>query len=531
MRTSQLIEIASKYQEITRATNGNSPKPRFLDNYGQTFNSTLRWIKLAELEEPPYRVDSRLRDRWLQTFWHVEPFLAGVINNVTSIDANRGWTLTGGRNQVRKWTSKLHDSANGRGWRYLIKTGSLSFWTTDINAIFGVEREEPYATRTNEGVVPSPLLKLWNIDPSKCNLYPDLAYADEIGESLEIRTEIRYKETPLMPWDYFRVASMPSDMEEYRGLGFCALSRCLNLAKLLYAVYQYDQEKLLAKAPRGLLLLHNITEAQWNTAMEARNARMSEKERQYYGGVEVLASDGGEYNPDAKLVALSQLPDGFDQKVMTDLLMYGYALCFGYDPREFWPVSGGALGTGRETEIQAEKATGKGGKDFAWSLLECLQEELPATVHFEFEERDERGELLDAQIKDAKATVIERISKIREQTGGVLTNEEIRTLLAQEGLIPEEWTITEEDVTATDDEQLRQRLLDNPKIRSACERYHNEPIVQYRWVSDGQPKERVLWGSGQEAINPKVWQLNRYSAGENPITVDVEEFMKGATNE
>lgn len=509
MRTSQLIEIASKYQEITRATNGNTPKPRFLDNYGQTFNSTLRWIKLAELEEPPYRVDSRLRDRWLQTFWHVEPFLAGVVNNVTSIDANRGWTLTGGRNQVRKWTSKLHDSANGRGWRYLIKTGSLSFWTTDINAIFGVEREEPYATLTSEGVAPSPLLKLWNIDPSKCNLYPDLAYADEIGESLEIRTEIRYKETPLMPWDYFRVASMPSDMEEYRGLGFCALSRCLNLAKLLYAVYQYDQEKLLAKAPRGLLLLHNITEAQWNTAMEARNARMSEKERQYYGGVEVLASDGGEYNPDAKLVALSQLPDGFDQKIMTDLLMYGYALCFGYDPREFWPVSGGALGTGRETEIQAEKATGKGGKDFAWSLLECLQEELPATVHFEFEERDERGELLDAQIKEAKAKVIEKLSALREQSGAVLTNDQILQLLAQEQLIPQEWTITEEDVTATDDEQLRQRLLDNPKIRSACERYHNEPIVQYRWVSDGQPKERVLWGSGQEAVNPKVWQLNR----------------------
>lgn len=526
-----LIEIASKYEPIQRV-NGNGVKPRFISqygDYGRVFNSTLRWLRMAELEEPPYSVDSRLRDRWLQGFWRVEPFLAGIINNVTSIDANRGWTLTGGRNQVRKWTARLHDSANGKGWRYLIKTGSLSFWTTDINSIFGVEREEPYATLTREGVAPSPMLKLWNIDPSKCNLFPSLAYAEEIP-SLEVQTEIMYKNVPLMPWDYFRVASMPNDMEEYRGLGYSALSRCLNLAKLLYAVYQYDQEKLLAKAPRGLLLLHNITESQWNTAMEARDQRMSAKERQYYGGVEVLASDGGEYNPDAKLVALSQLPDGFDQKIMTDLLIYGYALCFGYDPREFWPVSGGTLGTGRETEIQAAKASGKGGKDFAWSFLECLQGELPETVHFEFEERDERGELLDAEILEAKTRVIERLSGLREQTGAVLTNEQVMTLLAQAGLVPEEWTLQEEDVTATDDEQLRQRLLDNPKIRSACELYHNEPIVMYRWVSDGQPKEKVLWATGGEAINPKVWQLNRslYKGDRVEITIgDIREAISG----
>lgn len=505
----QLIEIASKYEPIQRV-NGNGHKPRFISDYGQIFHSTLRWLNLAELQEPPYVPDSRLRDSWLQMFWRIEPFLAGVINNVTSIDANRGWTLTGGRNQVRKWTQRLHDSANGKGWRYLIKTGSLSFWTTDINALFGVEREEPYATRTRDGIMKSPMLKLWNIDPGKCRLYSSLIAPEELG-GLEINSDIMYKDHGLSPYDYFRVASMPSDREEYRGLGFSAVSRCLNLAKLLYAVYQYDQEKLLAKAPRGLLLLHNITESQWNTAMEARDQRMSAKERQYYGGVEVLASDGGEYNPDAKLVALSQLPDGFDQKVMTDLLMYGYALCFGYDPREFWPVSGGTLGTGRETEIQAMKATGKGGKDFAWNFLECLQTELPDTIEFAFEERDERGELLDAQIKEAKAKVVGMLSGLREQTGVVLTNDQILQLLAQEQLIPQEWTLTEEDVTATDDQDIKRKLLDNPKIRAACELYHNEPIVQYRWIGEGQAKERVLWSSGSEAISIKVWPVKRES--------------------
>lgn len=537
-QTSSIIEIASRYEPITRI-NGNGSKPRFVADYNKVFHSTLRWLKRAETEEPPYQVDSRTRDKWLQMFWRQESFLAGVINSVTLIDANRGWTLTGGRNQVRKWTSRLHDSAGGMGWRYLIKKGSLSFWTTDLNAIFGVRREEPWATLTTEGITKSPMLALENIDPAKCYLYPSTGKAVELGGA-EVESDLMYSDRALMPWDYFRVASMPSDQEEYRGLGFCALSRCLNLAKLLYAVYQYDQEKLLAKAPRGLLLLHNITETQWNTAMEAREARMSAKEREYYGSVEVLASDGGEYNPDAKLVALSQLPDGFDQKVMTNLLMYGYALAFGYDAREFFPASEGSLGTGRETQEQARKATGKGGKDFSLSFQERLQDELPETVHFEFEERDEQGELLEATVREAKAKVIGRLYGMRDNSGAVLTNEQIMILLAQDGLIPEEWTAVEEDVTSTDEEQIRQRLLDNPKVRSACERYQNEPIIRYIWGE--RPKEVILWESGFEALKRRTWQLNRAlyegervtitvedvreAVGPNPITVDIEAFMK-----
>lgn len=521
-QTSNLIEIASRFEPITRI-NGNGSKPRFIADHNRVFHSTLKWLRRAELEEPAYLPDSRIRDKWLQSFWRRESFLAGVINSVTEIDANRGWTLTGGRNQVRKWTARLHDSAEGEGWRTLIKQGSLSFWTTDLNGVFGVRREEPWATLTTEGITKAPMLALENIDPAECRLFYQLMEAEELGGA-KVESRLEWNSQPLAPWDYFRVASMPSDQRSYQRLGFSALSRCLNLAKLLYAVYEYDQEKFLAKAPRGLLLLHNITESQWNTAMEAREARMSAKEREYYGSVEILASDGGEYNPDAKLVALSQLPDGFDQETMTNLLIYGYALAFSYDPREFWPVSQGTLGTGRETQEQARKAAGKGGQAFALSFQERLQDELPETIHFEFEERDEQGELLQAQVAKAKTEVITMLSALREQSGGVLTNEKIMILLAQEGLIPEEWTATDEEVTATDEEQVRQRLLDNPKVRSACERYQNEPIIRYIWGE--RPKEIVLWESGLEALKRKTWQLNRALYEGERVTITVEDVRE-----
>lgn len=483
-----MIETASHFapvREMIRQNGNLSKQPRFTQ---RTFSQFLRWIRSAIANEPAYEADSRKRTKWLQDFWKKESLLAGVINSVVMIDANRGWSLTGGRNQVRRYTNILHESEDGNGWRYFCKRGSLSFWTTDLGAITEIGRD-------GQG---GPLRGLFNVDPALSRLTGDpdepLQYFPSGGSKTQLWS----------PLDFFRNVSMPQLSETLHGLGFCALSRALNFAKLMFAIYEHDHEMLGSKMMKGLLLLHNITEDQWTTAMEARKESLEALEREFYGGIQVLASEGGEFNPDAKLVALSQLPVGFNQETMTNVLMYGYALCFGYDPREFWPVSQGPLGTGKETEAQAEKATSKGGGDYRLSFQESFQREIPETLHFEFDERDDQGELLQAQVRQAKADVNKTLSELREDLGGVLTVEELRQLLAQDGLIPEEWTLQEEDVTATDEESLRQRLLDMPAIRRACEQYENDPIVRYLWP---QNRETVLWSSGSEALRPRVWYM------------------------
>ena len=255
--------------------------------------------------------------------------------------------------------------------------------------------------------------------------------------------------------------------------------------------------------------MSNIDEDQWVTAMEARKDNLAALEREFYGGVQVL-TQVGEFPIDAKLIALSSLPDNFDQEVMVNLLMYGYALCFGYDPREFWPVSQGNLGTGRETEAQSEKATTKGQGDFVLSFQERLQGELPETVHFEFQERDTSGELLEAELDKTKADTLRILSAMREDLSPVYTNEQIMQLAVEAGLAKEEWTLPEEDTVETDEGELRQRLLDNPNIRRACELYPDEPVVRYTvdWQKDAMiEREIVLWESGEEALKPKVWYV------------------------
>lgn len=469
-----------------------SRQPRFSDDRQATYLTLLRMVKLArDLKQPDYAADSRKRDAWLQQFWRQAPHLAGIINSVTGIDANRGWTLTGGRNQVYRYTDPLHNAEGGTGWRPFCRKESLSFWSTDMGSV----------TENGRDGQGGPLRAIYHVDPARCRLTGEnetpLAYLPPSG-----------KEQKWASGDFFRVTSMPSDDESFNGLGFCAVSRALEIVKLLYGVLMHDQEQVGARMPKGLLLLEGVTEDQWDQSLEVRDVSLDSKEREYYGGLHVLF-DSGLGNMDAKLTSLSQLPAGFDGEKFTNMSMYGIALCFGYDPREFWPVSMGSLGTGRESEMQHVKASGKGGMDFVLGWAEGFQRQLPDTLEFGFEQRDDAGALLEAEVADAWAKVAERLYKAGIEVGAsLLQRDQALSLLADHGIIPPEWSEIEEESQATDTEEARAReeALCSPYVQRAIARYPYEAIIRYHWPSG---REQVLWERGDEALKRAVWPVTR----------------------
>lgn len=458
------IELAHKYSPISRL-NGNSLQPRFSEvNPKQFFSSLMKFWKSDIQQEPDY--GSRERDEWLRRVWPQEPYLAGVINSVTSIDKNRGWTVTGGRNQVKRFVDILHNqfyyAPDLSGWRMSFGGSALSYYTSDLGSVTEVGR-----LNSSDG----PMDSLYFVDPSRCQLTGDFETPLDYYPSKSKTNKIPFR------WsDYFRVVSLPSTDESLHGLGLCAISRCIELVKIMVGIYQYDNEMLLNSAPRGLLLLKGITNEQWKDAMKIRDAERTGKQQKYYGAIDVLASIDPGVELDAQLIALSQLPAEFDQKTFTDLLMYGYALCFGYDPREFWPVSAGALGTATETEAQHRKAGAKGGLDYALGYAEKLNGEAPSTILFEFEERDLDGELANAMVEQAQADVV---MTLYEKGTGVISNEEARIMLAERGVIDSEWTENEEETVA--DDEGEQRALQNERVQRAMWKYPDEPIVQYRY--------------------------------------------------
>ncbi len=451
-------------------SNSSSKQPRFQPvDSNKFYGSVFGWVMSAVGKEPPYSSDSRERDQWLSEFWMKEPHLAGVINSVVAIDKNRGWSIIGGRNQVLNYTRVLHNygvAPSLFGWRAGISSASLSYYTADIGTIIELGRD-------GKG---GPLRGLFHVDPARCMLTGDtgkpIKYYPSAGGG------------KMQEWeqdDFMRICSLASTSEKMRGLGLSALSRCLELAKIMIAVYEHDNETLGVRAPKGILLLKGITETMWQQSLEARKAELQNMETKYYEGVQVLATEGAG-DIDAKLIGLSSLPANFDMKTFTQLLIYGYALCFGYDPREFYPVSGGQLGTATETETQHRKATGKGGMDFILSYQEQLQLELPETIQFQFDQRDEEGEILEASVQAAKLGVVKGMYEGNNVQQGMITLDEARSKLVEANLIPTEWTNSDEPEESTDVELSRQ-FLENEHVQRAIYTFPDEPIVRYLYPS------------------------------------------------
>ena len=491
-------------KETIKRASPDSKQPRFSDKESaRFFFSMLDWVHTTLEKEPGYEPNSRHRDEWLTKVCWKEPHLAGVLNAVTAIDKNRGWTLVGGRNQVNRYQESLHGfeaAPNLVGWRPGMSVSALSYYTTDLGLVLEIGREGKNG----------PMRKMYFTDATRCNLTGDVNYP-------LMYDPINGKKQKWEPMDFIRVVSLPDVREEYNGLGHCAVSRCIELTKMMVAVYEHDREQLGSKAPKGLLLLDGISEEQWIDAMELREARKEGLEQEYFAGVAVLAGSG-DTAVDGKLLGLSQLPKDFDLQQFTSMLMYGYALAFGYDPSEFYPVQFGALGRGTEMQVQHEKATLKGQMDCAFGFQEQLQLELPDTLEFGFDERDDAGELMQSTVRKSQAEVINIMDGAE-----VLTDEEIRMLWAEEGLIPREWTVVEEDIEATDteddqdtpdvpdeasdddveaedtEERRKDRLLSNVYIHRAAETFKSEPIVEYSWPSG---VTRQLAESGHWLLKP-----------------------------
>jgi len=500
-----------------------SKQPHLKENLESFSRATYKWMAMEDIVIPPYTADSRKRDEYLRSFALRENHLASVINSVCSIDKNRKWLMTGGRNQVRRSVEIAHAwkvAPSLDGWRTGFGVASESFYLTDMGSVIELGRQGKNG----------PLRAMYHVDPAKCKLMQNnktpLVYYPPKGK--------------LQKWkmnDFMRVPSFPSTKEEFAGLGYCAVSRCIDLAMIMLAVYQHDKEQLGAQTPRGILTINGITQAQWETAMKARTEELGQKGNKYYAGITAIASMGP-VPIDIKLTALSQIPKDFKRKEFTDLLMYAYALAFGYDPIEFWPTQYGGLGSGKEAEVQHQKATGKGGMDFVNQFQEQFQLELPASVEFEFTQRDSAGDLLDAEVALRVAKFVsEMTTKFLDDGKGILTRDQALEYLVNLGELPPEITAKIEDDKIADSDKSRmyyrrQELIEKSRIRLAIERFPDEPIIEYSFPAD---KEKIIWERGSDATKRKSFPAPKlralYDGEDEEGTQITEEDVADAVNQ
>lgn len=363
------------------------------------------------------------RDEKLREFVKSEPILAGALATMTGKATALDWQITGGRNRVKRFHNILGEADDGKGWSYFLDRLVQDYTATDIGGMVELGRESENG----------PVAGIYNLDAVACTLtgnvlYP-IRYTPRIGAGRSV---------PFKPGDFARIVDSPSTDETKFGLGFCAVSRALKAAKILMALYTYEEEQLSDMPPQGIATVTGMTQAEVITAFDMYNAKRQSREQQTFKGVLWMAATANTLQQiDVKLTPFSTLPPHFDKQQAMTLYIYTLALDFGVDVREFWPASQTGA-TKAEAEVQAQKAKGKGFGRMVSDIERAVNwEMLPDGLEFSFDLKDGEDDLMRQKVRRESIEAVRRMWEPGMGGAGIISTDEARRLLVEEGVLPE----------------------------------------------------------------------------------------------
>lgn len=216
----------------------------------------------------------------------------------------------------------------------------------------------------------------------------------------------------------------PDSSEDTPGYGDCALSRAIAPVNRQILMGRYIEQSLDDKAPPGVMVFGNIAEEQVAIAIEQMNTAKNTDVPGEWGRVIRLHSLHAEEKPTVDVITYTKPPESFNFEQYTNLDAREIALSLGIDVQDIWgELSGSGLGTGRQSEILAQKSRGKGLGRILKSLERMINRALPEDVEFTWKYEDPQEDLEQASILQTTASSVQILST-------VLDPQEARTLLA-----------------------------------------------------------------------------------------------------
>lgn len=359
------------------------------------------------------------RDAWLRAFWpkYGNDILQAVLAVSIAKIQTQNWELEGPKRLVNFYHRLFRDEADfGAGYSQLVARGVQDYYTQD-NGWF-IER-----MRSGPDDLGGPCLGVAHIDSARMhhtgfNDYP-FVYLDVDGSHhLMHRSQ------------FIRIVDMPTPVTGLRTpvKGFCALSRALSTAVILSLLTTMKREKLSDLPPGAIAIFNNINKKQFESALTLHDEQHDQRGSTVWRSLLPLFGIDPAHPADIKFVPLREVWENFDELTAYNVAVYSFAAAWRMDPREFWPVSSGPLGTGKEAEIQHEKAKAKSSGLLFTELERAFNADdtLSPGVSFKFrlqdaEEEQQRAEINHTQIENVKAM---------QDAGAQLSASEVRWLLA-----------------------------------------------------------------------------------------------------
>lgn len=407
---------------------------------------------------------SEQRDLELREFWRREgnDILQGAVSSMVKKFKAMSWVVEGPNRVANKFQALLSEAEFGAGWGTLLGKTLEDYHTQDKGAFW-----ELIGAGKIDGPISGPVLGVAHLDAQFCQLTGDPVYPVIFNNSKD------GKPHKLHASRVCHLVDMPSPNEIMNGIGFCAVSRVIASSQVLLKLAQYKNEKLSDLPEAGLLLLNNVLPHQFEDAQANHQRGRRKLGQELWSNIMTLFSLDPSQPASAELISFASLPEAFNELESTNIYVNIVALAFGVDVREFWPMTSGALGSARESEVMAQKAKGKGIGDVISTLERAVNWRiLPESVNFRFDFQDDEEDKLKADINKIKTETIMMMFQSKGNDPAMaeppVTRMEIRQMLANS--VPEyfkeeflEFDVTDEtEVTDTEREDKSDRVsIDN----------------------------------------------------------------------
>lgn len=399
-----------------------SIQQRVEENRGN-FLSGMFWFGGYDDECPEWW--SEHRELYLSEFWQKpgNDILQGAIASMVKKFKSMTWTLEGPERVATRYQPVIAESEFGNGWNSLLTKTLTDYFTHDKGAFWELLGQGEPA-----GPIQGPVLGIAHLDASLCQLtgdptYPVLFNNTKSGLSHKLHTT-----------RVIHMVDMESPREAMNGVGFCAVSRVIASSMVLLKLNRYKNEKLSDLPPAGMLLLNNILPSQWEDTNKKYQRERRKLGQELWSNLLVLMGLDPAQPVTAEFLSFANLPDQFNELEATNIYVNIVALAFGIDVREFWPMSQGVLGTGKESEVQAQKAKGKGIGDIISTIERAINwKVLPEKVTFRFDFQDDEEDRRAAEINKEKTDTIMSMWQPGSFKDGIeppVTRDEIRQMLA-----------------------------------------------------------------------------------------------------
>lgn len=396
-----------------------------------------------------------------------EPILSGALSSMVSKAMSLDWQVVGGRNRVRHFQELLAEAEDGAGWQSFLMRWCQDYLNTDIGGVIELARSGRNG----------PVAGIYHVDAECIGLtgnveYP-IVYAPKTTNGRLSTSVIRFS-----PQDFSRIVDMASPDESKHQLGFCAVSRAVKAARVLLALYNYDEEKLADMPMPGVVSITGLTMDEVESAFTLYQAHREARSQAIFKNLLWFAAQASALQPiKVEFVPFAGLPENFDREQTISLYIYTLALVFGVDAREFWPATQSGATKG-EAEVQAQKAKGKGFGQMLTSMERAINwYVLPRDIEFSFDRRNDDDdlarEILRGQIiKNVRALwepagtgggfgqSNNSAGPVSEEATGIINTEEARRLLVDLEALPEWIAPTPDDTLHSLDREVDRGLAE-----------------------------------------------------------------------